>query len=181
AATAAAESYPERPITLIVPLAPCGSTDVIARILAKGLQSSLGRPVTVENITGAGGSLGIGRLTRARPDGYTIGIGHWGTNVANGAIYSLQYDVARDVEPVALIATQPLLIDAKKSIPADDLKGLIAWLKANGDHASQGNAGIGTPTHLAGILFQRATSTSPQRLPSRTAAPSVHAIIAASI
>jgi tripartite-type tricarboxylate transporter receptor subunit TctC len=135
-ARAADESFPERPITLIVPLAPGGSTDVIARILAKGLQTSLGRPVAVENITGAGGSLGIGRLTRASPDGYTIGIGHWGTNVANGAIYSLQYDVARDVEPVALIATQPLLIDAKKSVPADDLKGLIGWLKANADHAS---------------------------------------------
>jgi len=180
-ASAPAESYPERPITLIVPLAPGGSTDVIARILAKGLQTSLGRPVAVENITGAGGSLGIGRLTRAPPDGYTIGIGHWGTNVANGAIYSLQYDVARDVEPVALIATQPLLIVAKKSVPADDLKELIGWLKANAAHASEGNSGNGTPTHVAGIMFQRAIGASLQMIPYRSAGQSMQALIAGDI
>src|SRR2546429_3168908 len=109
-ASAQAQTYPARPITMIVPLAPGGSTDVIGRIMAEGMRASLGQPVVVENVTGAGGTIGIGRLARATPDGYTFGIGQWGTNMANGAIYSLQYDLIADFEPIALISTQPFLI-----------------------------------------------------------------------
>ena len=110
-----AQTYPARPITMIVPLAPGGSTDVIGRIMAEGMRVSLGQPIVVENVTGAGGTLGVGRLARATPDGYTFGIGQWGTNMANGAIYSLQYDLVTDFEPIALIATQPFLIVARKN------------------------------------------------------------------
>src|SRR3954462_7185198 len=131
ASYAGAQTYPARPITMIVPLAPGGSTDVIGRIMAEGMRVSLGQPIVVENVTGAGGTIGVGRLARATPDGYTFGIGQWGTNVANGAIYPLQFDLMKDFEPVALIATQPFLIVSRKTLPADNLTGLIAWLKAN--------------------------------------------------
>ena len=107
ASGAMAQTYPSRPITMVVPLGVGGSTDVIARIMAEGMRASLGQPIIVENTTGAGGTIGVGRVARAAPDGYTIGIGQWGTNVASGAIYPLQYDLIRDFEPVALIATQP--------------------------------------------------------------------------
>ena len=127
----ARKAYPSRPITLVVPLAVGGSTDVIGRIIAEGMRAALGQPVIVENVTGAGGTIGVGRVARAAPDGYTIGIGQWGTNVATGAIYPLPFDLLKDFEPVALIATQPFLIVGKKTVPANDLTELIAWLKAN--------------------------------------------------
>src|SRR5436305_15259795 len=126
-----AQTYPARPITMIVPLAPGGSTDVIGRIMAEGMRTSLGQPVIVENVTGAGGTIGVGRLARATPDGYTFGIGQWGTNMANGAIYPLQFDLMKDFEPVALIATQPFLTVSPNTLPADNLTGLIDCLKAN--------------------------------------------------
>ncbi len=134
--SANAQTYPSRPITLIVPLAPGGSTDVIARIMAEGMRAALGQPVIVENVTGAGGTIGVGRLARSAPDGYTIGIGQWGTNMANGAIYPLQYDLIKDFEPIGLIASQPFLIVARKTMPATDLKDFLAWLKANADKVS---------------------------------------------
>src|ERR1700754_243673 len=124
AAGAAAQSYPSRPITMIVPLASGGSTDTIARVMAEGMRAALGQPIVVENVTGAGGTLGVGRLARSTPDGYTFRIGQWGTNMANGAIYSLQYDLVTDFEPIALIATQPFLIVARKTHPAKDLAEL---------------------------------------------------------
>ena len=145
---AGAQTYPARPITMVVPLAPGGSTDVIARIMAEGMRTVLGQPTIVENTSGAGGSIGVGRVARASPDGYTIGIGQWGTNVASGAIYSLSYDLLKDFEPIALVATQPFLIVARKTMPANDLKELIAWLKANTERATQGNSGAGTPRDI---------------------------------
>src|SRR5579864_4412935 len=147
---ASAQAYPSRPIMLIVPLATGGSTDVIARIMAEGMRASLGQPVIVENVTGAGGSIGVSRVVRAAPDGYTFGIGQWGTNMANGAIYPLQYDLLADLEPVGLIASQPFLIVARRTMPANSLPDLIAWLKANAGKASEGNSGVGTPSHVAG-------------------------------
>src|SRR5438477_6473592 len=139
---AAAQVYPSRPITMVAPLGAGGSTDVIARIMAEGMRAALGQPVIVENTAGAGGTIGVGRVARSAPDGYTFLIGQWGTNVASGAIYPLQFDLLKDLEPVALIATQPFLIVSRKTLPANDLKELIAWLKANADKASQGNSGI---------------------------------------
>jgi len=181
AAGAAAQSYPSRPITMIVPLASGGSTDVIARIMAEGMRAALGQPIIVENVTGAGGSIGVGRVARSAPDGYTIGIGQWGTNVASGAIYPLQFDLLKDFEPIALIATQPFLIVAKKTVPANDLIGLIAWLKANADKVSQGNSGVGTPSHVGGILFQNAIGARFQMVPYRSAGLSMQDLVAGQI
>jgi tripartite-type tricarboxylate transporter receptor subunit TctC len=180
-AGAAAQTYPSRPIMMIVPLATGGSTDVIARIMAEGMRAALGQPVIVENVTGAGGTIGVGRVARATPDGYTIGIGQWGTNMANGAIYPLQYDLIKDFEPIGLIASQPFLIDARKTMPAKDLKELIAWLKANADKVSQGNSGVGTPSHVAGILFQSALGARWQMVPYRSAGLSMQDLVAGQI
>jgi len=178
---AMAQTYPSRPITMVVPLGVGGSTDVIARIMAEGMRASLGQPIIVENTTGAGGTIGVGRVARAAPDGYTIGIGQWGTNVASGAIYPLQYDLIRDFAPVALIATQPFLIVAKKSMPANNLGELIAWLKANASKASQGNSGIGTPSHVGGILFQNAIGAHLTMVPYRGAGQSMQDLVAGQI
>jgi tripartite-type tricarboxylate transporter receptor subunit TctC len=178
---AAAQAYPSRPITMIVPLATGGSTDVIARIVAEGMRASLGQPVIVENVTGAGGTLGVGRVARAAPDGYTISLGQWGTNMANGAIYPLQYDIIGDFEPVALIANQPFLVDSRKDLPAKDLKELIAWLKANPDKATEGNSGLGTPSHVAGILLQNILGIRWQMVPYRSAGLSMQDLVAGQI
>jgi tripartite-type tricarboxylate transporter receptor subunit TctC len=178
---AGAQVYPSRPVMMIVPLAIGGSTDTIARIVAEGMRALLGQPVIVENVTGAGGTIGVGRLARSSPDGYTIGIGQWGTNMANGAIYPLQYDLLQDFEPVALIATQPFLIVAKKAVPANDLKGLIAWLKANPDKATEGNSGVGTPSHVAGILLQNTIGARWQMVPYRSAGLSMQDLVGGQI
>jgi tripartite-type tricarboxylate transporter receptor subunit TctC len=178
---AGAQDYPSRPIIMIVPLAIGGSTDVIARIMAEGMRASLGQPVIVENVTGAGGSIGIGRVVRAAPDGYTIGIGQWGTNMANGAIYRLPYDLVQDLEPISLIASQPFLIEARKTLPAGDLTSLIGWLKANSGKATEGNSGIGTPSHVAGILFQNTIGAHFQMVPYRSAGLSMQDLVAGQI
>ena len=128
-----AQAYPTRPITMIVPFPAGGPLDTIARLLAVGMRPSLGQPIIVENVGGAAGSTGVGRAALAAPDGHTLILGHWGTHVVNGAIYALQYDVLTDFAPIALLASNPAIILAKKAIPADDLKTLIAWLKASFD------------------------------------------------
>lgn len=164
---AMAQVYPSRPITLIVPFPAGGPADAIGRIVAEGMQASLGRPVVVENVGGASGSIGVGRAARALPDGYTLSLGSWPTHVVNGAVYALQYDVLNDFEPVSLITTQPLLIIGRKALPAKTLMELIAWLKANPDKATQGTAGAGGASHVAGIFFQRETGTRFQFIPYR--------------
>src|SRR5215831_12965070 len=135
---ARAQTYPSRPITMIVPYPPGGLTDVIGRILAEGMRTSLGQSVIIENIGGANGSIGTGRVARAASDGYTLVVGIWNTHVANGATYALQYDVVKDFEPVVLLADAPLLLVASKAVPANDLKEFIAWLKLNPDKSSMG-------------------------------------------
>jgi tripartite-type tricarboxylate transporter receptor subunit TctC len=178
---AQAQTYPSRPIMMIVPLATGGSTDTIGRIMAEGMRPFLGQPVIVENVTGAGGSIGVGRVIRSAPDGYTIGLGQWGTNMANGAIYPLQYDLLADLDPVALIASQPFLIVARRTMPANSLPDLIAWLKANAGKASEGNSGIGTPSHVAGILFQNLIGAHFQMVPYRSAGLSMQDLVAGQI
>src|SRR5438477_4467344 len=125
------QGYPSRPITMIVPYAAGGPTDVIGRVVAEGMRASLGQPIIIENVGGAMGSIGVGRVARAVGDGYTLSIGDWSTHVVNGAIYALQYDALKDFEPIALLVSNPYLVVAKKSMSANDLKGLTAWLKAN--------------------------------------------------
>jgi tripartite-type tricarboxylate transporter receptor subunit TctC len=152
-----AQSYPTRPITLIVPFPAGGPTDTIGRIIAEEMRRSLGQPIVIENVSGAGGSIGVGRVARAAPDGYTLDIGQWDTHVGNGAFYPLQYDLVGDFAPVALITTNSNLIVARPSLPAGDLRGLIAWLKVNSQKASSGFGGIGF--QVAAVYFQKKTGT----------------------
>ena len=176
-----AQGYPSRPITIGMPFAAGGSGDTIARIVAERLRVTLGRPVIVENITGAGGSIGTGRVARATPDGYTLILGNWATHVVNGAVLALQYDVLNDFEPVSLVASQPMLIVAKKAVPATNLKELIAWLKANPGKASQGTAGAGSATHIAGVFFQNETGTRLPLVTYRGSAPAMQDLVAGQI
>ena len=155
--------------------------DTNARLVAEGMRASLGQPVVIENVTGASGSIGVGRVARAAPDGYTITYAAFVTHVLNGAIYQLPYDVQADFEPIAFIAGTPWLICGKKELPADDLKGLIAWLKANPNKASLGTAGPGSPSHLGGILFQQITGTTFTFVPYRGTAPVIPDLVAGQI
>ena len=164
---ARAQTYPSRPITIVVGFAAGGATDTIGRMMAERMKSSLGQPVIVENVTGAGGTIAVGRVARAAPDGYTLSLGNNGSHVMAGATYALQYDLLNDFEPVALLSTGPFVLVAKKTMPANDLKGLIAWLKANPDKATLGHGGTGGPAHIAGVFFQRETGTRFQFVPYR--------------
>jgi tripartite-type tricarboxylate transporter receptor subunit TctC len=142
------------------------------------MRVSLGQPIIIENVTGAGGSIGTGRVARAAGDGYTLVLGFWGTHVANGALYTLPYDLLSDFEPISLLVSNPSLILAKKAMPANDLKGLIDWLKANPDKASAGNGGVGTPPHLVAAFFQKVTGTRFQLVPYRGAGPALQDLMA---
>jgi tripartite-type tricarboxylate transporter receptor subunit TctC len=175
---ARADEYPVRPITLVVGFAVGGPNDTIARILAERMQLSLGQPVIVENVAGAAGSLGAGRVAHAPPDGYTLSLGFIGTHVINAAIYKLPYDPLNDFEPISVVATNPQLIVSRKDIPAKNLTELIAWLKAHPDHAAQGTGGVGSPSHVAGALFQQLTGTTFAFVPYRGAAPALQDLIA---
>lgn len=176
--TAAAQSYPARPITLVNPYAAGGPVDAVARILSAPMSKALGQPVLVDYTTGANGTIGVGRVARAAPDGYTLSIGHWATHVINAAIYPLQYDVLKDLEPVGMICANPLLIVARSSFPAKDLGELIAWLKANPDKASAGTAGVGSGTHMGGLYFQSTTGTKFQYIPYRGSGPAMQDLLA---
>ena len=179
--TTAAEDYPARPTTMIVPFPAGGATDTLARFLSENLRAALGQPVVVENVGGAAGSLGVGRAVRAAPDGYTLSIGTSTTHMLTGGLYALPFDLLRDLEPVILIGREPLLIVGRKDLPADDLKQLIAWLKANPDKASVGIAGVGATGHLAGIAFQKETATAFQFVPYRGNGPAMQDLIAGQI
>ncbi len=181
AGSAVAQVYPSRPLTVIVPFAAGGPTDTLARVLAERMKTSLGQPVIVENVAGASGSIGVGRVARAAPDGYTIGIGQWDTHVVNGATHTLQYDLLEDFEPIALLPSNPQLIVSKISLPAKDLKELVAWLKANPDKASQGTAGPGSAAHVSGVYFQTVTGTRFQFVPYRGAGPAMQDLVAGQI
>ena len=176
-----AQTYPSRPITMVVPL-PAGSAfDVTARVVAERMQTSLGQPVVVENTTGASGSIGAGRVARAAPDGYTICFGGVGTHVLNGAILSLPYDVLRDFAPVALVASAELIVVAKKDMPANSLAELIAWLKANPGRAVQGHGGPGSLSHMVGISFQEKTGTRFRSVPYRGSSAATNDLVAGHI
>jgi tripartite-type tricarboxylate transporter receptor subunit TctC len=173
-----AQGWPARPITLSVPFAAGGPTDTLARILAAQLSPILGQQVVVENVTGAAGTIGVGKVARAVPDGYTAGVGHWSTHVVNGAIYTLPYHVYDDFEPVAMVASNPQLVVSRKDLPAANLTELIAWVKANQDKVSSGTAGVGSASHIGGIYFQKLTGTSFQFIPYRGTGPAMQDLIA---
>jgi tripartite-type tricarboxylate transporter receptor subunit TctC len=179
--SAAAQVYPIRPITIVVPFPPGGPADVVGRIIAEHMRETLARPVIIDNVSGASGNIGVGRVARATGDGYTLVIGLWNTHVANAALYALQYDVVKDFEPVALLSSNPNLLVARKNMPADNLKGLIAWLKANPDKASLGTSGAGSPGHVGALLFQSITGTRVQIVPYRGSAPAMQDLVAGQI
>jgi tripartite-type tricarboxylate transporter receptor subunit TctC len=181
AGMAAAQNYPTRQITMIVPFPAGGATDTLARFLAEKMRAILGQTVIIENIAGAAGSIGVGRAVRSPADGYTLSIGTSTTHMLTGGLYALQFDLLKDLEPVILIGSEPLLIVGKKSLPADDLKGLIAWLKANPDKASVGIAGVGAAGHLTGISLQKATGTKFQFVPYRGNGPAMQDLLAEQI
>jgi tripartite-type tricarboxylate transporter receptor subunit TctC len=168
-----AEGYPLRPITLSVPYAAGGPLDVMVRVVADGLRATLGQPIVIENVAGAGGSIGVGRAARAAPDGYTISAGNWSTHVANGAIYTLPYDLRQDFEPISLLPFEANVIIARKDFPANTLAELIAWLKQNPDKASAGTSGIGGPSYMAAAFFQMRTGTRFTLVPYRGAGPAL--------
>jgi tripartite-type tricarboxylate transporter receptor subunit TctC len=180
-AIAAAQTWPARPITMIVPFPAGGATDTLARYLAEQMRPILGQPIVIENAGGAAGSLGVGRAVRAPADGYTLSIGTSTTHVLTGGLYTLPFDLLKDLEPIIQIGSEPLLIVGKKSLPADDLKGLIAWLKANPDKASVGIAGVGAAGHLTGISLQKATDTKFQFVPYRGNGPAMQDLLAEQI
>jgi tripartite-type tricarboxylate transporter receptor subunit TctC len=177
---ATAEIYPSRPITMVVPYAAGGPADTVARIITERMRQSLGQTIVIENVTGAGGSIGAGRVARAAADGYTACIGNWGSHVANGVLYSLTYDLLNDFEPVSLLASEPLLIVAKNAAPARDLPELIGWLKSS-KNASGGTGGIGSPSHVAGVLFEKETKTHLQLVPYRGAGPAIQDLVGGQI
>jgi tripartite-type tricarboxylate transporter receptor subunit TctC len=179
---ATAQAYPSRPITIVVPSGAGGPSDVVGRIIAENMRGFLGQPLIIDNVTGANGTLGTGRIARAKPDGYTLTFSvSSSTHVLNAAIYALPYDVINDFEPVALVADSPQLIVAKKAMPAKDLKELIAWLRANPDKASLGHTGPGSPAHVAGIFFQKQTGTRFQNVTYRGAGQAMQDVIAGHI
>jgi tripartite-type tricarboxylate transporter receptor subunit TctC len=176
---AMAQTYPERPITMIVPFAAGGPTDAPARLIAERMRTALGQPVVVENVSGAEGSIGTGRAARAPPDGYTIVLGVMATHVMNGAFYSLPYDVVNDFAPISPLVTAPLVLFARKTLPANNLQELIAWLKANPNRASAGFASL--TFRIIDAFFQKETGTQFTLVPYRGSAPGMQDLIAGQI
>ncbi len=173
-----AQSYPTRSITMVVPFAAGGPTDTVARILGERMGRALGATIIIENVTGAAGSIGVGRVARAAPDGYTLSIGHWSTHVVNGAIYPLSYDLLKDFDPIALLPSNPQLIVARNGIPAKDLKELIAWVKQNQDKITGGTAGAGSAGHIGDLYFQQFTGTHFTLVPYRGSGPAMLDLVA---
>jgi len=178
---AAAENYPSHPITIVVPFSAGGPSDAMTRILAERMKTTLGEAILVENTTGAGGSIGVGRVVHSASDGYTIGFGHLGTHVANGAIYKLGYDLVTDLEPVVLLPSNPMIVVSKNAVPAKSLKELIEWLKARPEPATAGTAGAGSGSHIAGLYFENVTGIKLQYVPYRGTAPAMNDLVAGQI
>ena len=180
-ASAAAQTYPNKSITIIVPFAAGGPSDALARLLGDRMKTTLGQGFLVENVTGAAGSIGVGRAVRAAPDGYTVSFGHLGTHVANGAIYPLPYDMLTDLEPVVLLPSNPMVVVSTNKVPAKTLTELIAWLKVNADKATAGTAGAGSGSHIAGVYLESLTGLRLQFVPYRVTAPALNDLVGGQI
>jgi tripartite-type tricarboxylate transporter receptor subunit TctC len=176
---ARAQAYPSRPITVIVPFPPGGPVDTIGRIIGESIRVALGQSVIIENAPGASGSLGTARVGRAAPDGYTLGMGNWSSHVGAPAIFPVQFDIVKDFEPIALLPGAPTLIVGRKDLPANNLRELIAWLKAN--PATAGTVGAGSASHISGIYFQNETGTRLQYVPYRGGGPLTQALVGGQI
>lgn len=176
-----ADTYPSRPITMIVPFPAGGATTTLARILAEHMKGTLGQPIVIENVAGASGSIGTTRAARAPADGYTLSFGNWASHVGSGAMYSLQFDLLSDLAPVVFVANSPLWIVARNNFPARDLKELIAWLKANPGKASAATVGVGSGSHMCGIYMQSRTGTQFQFVPYRGGAPAMQDLVSGQV
>jgi tripartite-type tricarboxylate transporter receptor subunit TctC len=181
ATPAAAETFPSRPVTMMVGNPPGGPTDTLARIIADAMHGPLGQPVVVETLSGASGTIAAGRVAHARPDGYTIGIGQWSSHVASPAIYPLDYDVLRDLQPISLLAASPLWIIGKEALPPNTVPGLIAWMKARSEPTSFGTVGTGSAAHLCGFYFAQKTGLRLQYVPYRGGGPAMQDLIGGQI
>jgi tripartite-type tricarboxylate transporter receptor subunit TctC len=177
ASSAFAQQFPSRPITIIVPFSAGGPTDTLARILAQRMTVSLGQNVDIENTTGAAGTIAVARAVRSAADGYTLSIGHVGTHVVNGAIYPLPYDLLKDLEPIAMVANNPQVLVGKKDIPAKTLAELIAWIKERPARVPVAHAGVGSPSHISGVYFEKVVGIPLVMIPFRGAAPAVQALM----
>ena len=181
AVPAFAQNFPSRPITIIVPFSAGGPSDAMARILADHMKNTLGETVLVENVTGAGGSIGVGRAAKSPPDGYTISFGHLGTHVANGAIYKLNYDLVGDLDPVVLLPSNAMVIVSKNAVPAKTLPELLAWLRSRPTPAAAGTAGAGSGSHIAGLYFENIAGIKLQYVPYRGTGPAMNDLVAGQI
>jgi tripartite-type tricarboxylate transporter receptor subunit TctC len=179
--SARADNYPSRPITVIVPFAAGGPSDAMMRILGEHMKTTLGEAILIENVTGAGGSIGVGRAVRSPADGYTISFGHLGTHVANGAVYKLGYDLVADLDPVVLLPSNPMIIVSKNAVPARTLRELLAWLKSNPTPAAAGTAGAGSGSHIAGLYFESVAGIKLQYVPYRGTGPAMNDLVAGQI
>src|SRR3984885_15686970 len=159
------QPYPTRPVTLVVPYGAGGPLDTLTRIVSERMRVALGQPIVIDNVTGASGVIGVGRAVRADPDGYTVSVGNWPTHVVNGAIFTLQYDLLHDLEPVALLSSNPYVVVARNNLPAKNLQELIGVLKANPEKLTLGTAGAGSGQHVSGVYFQSATGTAVRFVP----------------
>jgi tripartite-type tricarboxylate transporter receptor subunit TctC len=180
-AQAQPQDYPSRPITMIVPFSAGGPTDTLGRILGERMRASLGQTVIIENVTGAGSTLGVGRAAQAAPDGYTLALGNWTSFVGSGALYRTPYDLLQDFEPVSLLTFAPMLIVGKSTLPVKDARELIAWLRASPDHASAATVGAGSAAHVCGLYFQEKTNTRFQFVPYRGGAPAMQDLVGGQI
>ena len=179
--SAVAQNFPSRPVTIIVPFSAGGPSDAMARILAERMKVSLGETVLVENVTGAGGSIGVGRAVKSPADGYTVSFGHLGTHVANGAIYKLGYDLVADLDPVVLLPSNTMVIVSKNAVPAKTMKEFLEWLRARSTPASAGTAGAGSGSHIAGLYFENLTGIKLQYVPYRGTGPAMNDLVAGQI
>lgn len=174
----AAQDFPSRPIKLVIPVPPGGAFDITGRLIAERMRPSLGQPVIIENVGGGAGNIATARVARAAPDGYTLSLGLWNTHVINGAIFDLGYDVVRDFEPVALLATAPQVIVSSNAVPAQHLRGLVAWLKAEPGRATAATVGAGSPPHIAGVFLEQLTHTRQRYVPYRGGALAAQDLLA---
>jgi tripartite-type tricarboxylate transporter receptor subunit TctC len=179
--SARADYFPSHPITIMVPFAAGGPSDAMARILGDRMKTVLGQPLVIENVTGAGGSIGVGRVVRSPADGYTIGFGHLGTHVANGAVYQLGYDLVADLEPIVMLPSNPMIVVSKNAVPAKTLNELLAWLRSRPEPVTAGTAGLGSGSHIAGLYFENATGIKLQFVPYRGTAPAMNDLVAGQI
>jgi tripartite-type tricarboxylate transporter receptor subunit TctC len=178
---AQAQDYPSRPITMIVPFPAGGPTDTLGRLLGERMRASLGQPIIVENVTGAGSTIGVGRAAQAAPDGYTVALGNWTSFVGSGALYRTSYDLLADFEPVSLLTFAPMLIVGRSTLPVKDAQELIAWLRQSPDKATAATVGAGSAAHVCGLYFQDQTKTRFQFVPYRGGAPAMQDLVGGQI